>query len=368
MKRLLIISAVLLLAFLNSMATNKISAAVPNISPKATITITLKLSAKNIIISETTAKSLTENQLKSLMDVVGGDLTDLQLDANTIKAANAGLEGRDYLDIPVTWTTKHEKAQAHLVLVADEAVISSDRQKAVNAYPVTLGQDIANEIGASSDQEKLDFYTRAKAYHADGTVSSAALANANDYFSTLKNAASNDVVPITYNFSAADKTLSKSVDVTIFSGSLNFTSAPSIMSFGQLKVKPTSLRAFPSYDQDVVVTDTRLASKNTGWAMFVKENHPLVEVDESGAALAGGRSLVGALWFSADAVNKTMLSDHNILVQSEPTDTKGGTFNLSQNWNATTQKGIYLDVPVPQQYAAKYQGGLTWTLSDVPSN
>ncbi|HAP14486.1 MULTISPECIES: WxL domain-containing protein [Lactococcus] len=368
MKRLFIINVVLSLALLNSITTNKISAAVPHISQKATITITLKLSAQNIIISETTAKSLTESQLKSLMNVAGENLAGLQLDANTIKTANAGLEGRDYLDIPVTWTTSYEKAQAHLVLVADEAVISSDRQKAVNAYPVTLGQDIANEIGASRNQEKLDFYTRAKAYQADGTVSPAVLANAGEYFSALKNAASNDVVPITYNFSAADKTLSKSVDVTIFSGSLNFTSAPSIMSFGQLKVKTSSLRAFPSYDQDVVVTDTREVSKNTGWTMFVKENHPLVEVDESGVALAGGRSLVGALWFSADGVNKTMLSANNTLVHSELAGTKGGTFNLSQNWNGTTQKGIYLEVPVTQQYAAKYQGGLTWTLSDVPSN
>ena len=109
MKRLFIINVVLSLALLNSITTNKISAAVPNISQKATITITLKLSAQNIIISETTAKSLTESQLKSLMNVAGENLAGLQLDANTIKTANTGLEGRDYLDIPVTWTTSHER-------------------------------------------------------------------------------------------------------------------------------------------------------------------------------------------------------------------------------------------------------------------
>ena len=368
MKRFFIMGAVLSVALPSMFAVNRVSAAVPVIAPKATIAITQKLTAGNIILSESMAKTLTESQLQSLMEVKGQDLTGLKLDGNTLATANAGLNGKDYIDIPVTWSTTNETAQAHLVVVSDDAIISSDRQKAINAYPVTLGQDIANTIGANSDQTTLDYYTQAKAYHSDGTVSSAALEDSAAYFMALKNAQSNDNIDVTYNFSSSDKSISKTVAISIFTGSLNFTSAPSTMDFGQLKVKNSHVVDFPAYDQDLVVTDTRQSNKNTGWTMFVKESQSLVQVDATGTPINGGRSLAGSLFFSPDGSNHTVLSSSNAQVQSQPSGTNGGTFNLSQNWGSTTKKGLYLDVPVTQQYAAKYQGELTWTLSDVPGN
>ena len=368
MKRFFIMGAVLSVALPSMLAVNKVSAAVPVIAPKATITITQKLTAGNIILSESMAKTLTESQLQSFMEVKGQDLSGLKLDGNTLATANAGLKGKDYIDIPVTWSTTNETAQAHLVVVSDDAVISSDRQRAINAYPVTLGQDIANTIGANSDQPTLDYYTQAKAYHSDGTVSSAALEDSAAYFTALKNAQSNDIIDVTYNFSSSDKSISKTVAISIFTGSLNFTSAPSTMDFGQLKVKNSNVVDFPAYTQDLVVTDTRQSSKNTGWTMCVKETQPLVEVDATGTPITGGHSLAGTLFFSADGTNNTALSASNAQVESQPSGTNGGTFNLSQNWGSTTKKGLYLDVPVTQQYAAKYKGELTWTLSDVPGN
>ncbi len=368
MKRLFIMGAVLSVTLPSMLAVNKASAAVPVITPKATITITQKLTAGNIILSESVAKALTESQLQTLMEVKGQDLSGLKLDENTLATANAGLSGKDYIDIPVTWSTTNEKAQAHLVVVSDDAIISSDHQRAINAYPVTLGQDIAHLIGSTSDQAKLDYYTQAKAYHSDGTVSSAALEDGTAYFTALKNAQSNDKIDVTYNFSSSDKSIPKTVVVTIFTGSLNFTSAPSTMDFGQLKVKNSNVVDFPDYNQDLVVTDTRQSSQNTGWTMFVKETQPLVEVDATNTPITGGHSLSGTLFFSADGMNSTMLSASNVLVQSQSSGTNGGTFNLSQNWGSVTKKGLYLDVPVTQQYTAKYKGELTWTLSDVPGN
>ncbi|QPS72037.1 WxL domain-containing protein [Lactococcus garvieae] len=368
MKRFFIMCAVLSIALPSVVGTYKVSAAVPVIAPKATITITEKLAAKNIIISESVAKDLTKSQLQSLMEVHAADLSGLQLDGNTLNTANDGLKGKDFLDIPVTWTTTNETVNVHLVVVADEAVISPDAQKAVNAYAVTMGKEEANAIGLNSDQASLDIYTRAKTYKSDGTTSKAALDDATSYFNALKNAESNDVINITYNFSESDKTVSKNVAVTVFSGSLNFTSAPATMDFGQLKVKPSSIIDFPNYNQDVIVTDTRQSSTNTGWTMFVKENTPLVEIDNSGTVVSGGHSLAGALWFSNDGVTKTMLSTNNAIVQSQASGTNGGIFNISQNWNETSKKGIHLEVPVTQQYVAKYHGEVTWTLSDVPGN
>lgn len=368
MRRLFIRSVTLLFVLSSITIAHKVFADPPVVTPKATITITLKLAAKNMIISESVAKDLTEQQLQSLMAVVGSDLVGLELDKNTVQTANAGLKGKNHMDIPVTWSTPNETVEAHLIVVADEAVISSDGQKAVNAYPVTIGKADAHLIGENSDQASLDFYTQAQAYHSDGTVRSAFLKNSTAAFSALKTAKANNIIQLIYSFSDSDKELFKTVDVKISSGSLNFTSAPKVMDFGQLKVRPSNLIAFPSYQQDVVVTDTRPSSVNTGWTMFVKETQALVEVNAAVFPFTRNRSLAGSLWFNRDGENKTMLSPYNATVESQSDGTNGGEYNISQKWGEKVQKGIYLDIPVTQQYTAKYQGRLTWSLSDIPEN
>ncbi|MGL4333563.1 MAG: hypothetical protein ACRCSC_00690 [Lactococcus garvieae] len=57
MKRFFIMGAVLSVALPSMLAVNRVSAAVPVIAPKATITITQKLTAGNIILSESMAKN-----------------------------------------------------------------------------------------------------------------------------------------------------------------------------------------------------------------------------------------------------------------------------------------------------------------------
>ena len=45
-----------------------------------------------------------------------------------------------------------------------------------------------------------------------------------------------------------------------------------------------------------------------------------------------------------------------------------GTFKLNQNWNSTSGEGIQLNIPVDHQEKGTYEGQLTWSLNNVPSN
>jgi hypothetical protein len=82
--------------------------------------------------------------------------------------------------------------------------------------------------------------------------------------------------------------------------------------------------------------------------------------------LTNNNNLASYLFFKDSTGSKVITSDAlQIYANTSPTT---GTFKLNQNWNSTSGEGIQLNIPVDHQEKGTYEGQLTWSLNNVPSN
>lgn len=127
-----------------------------------------------------------------------------------------------------------------------------------------------------------------------------------------------------------------------------------------MDVSPKSLIAWPqSTSSDVVVSDTRTGSGLKPWYVTVAQTQDL-------QGITNGNNLSPYLIFN-NGVGNDQVSSAALQIYSNTNPTTG-TFTLNSTWNATTEKGIHLNIPVQIQEKGTYQGTLTWSLSDAPTN
>jgi hypothetical protein len=326
----------------------------------ATTANATSITANNIIISETVAKSLTLTQLETLVAVKGtGVSSDISINPTVLTQANAGLGGKSYLDIPVTWTLQGSTFASHLVVVPDTAKIATDAQTALEAYDANMSTVQANAIHTQADLD--NGYTHALGINSNGTTTVATLANSSTLLPALATVNSTQFYTANYIYG----TLAITANLNITAGSLQFVSAPTMADFG---TKAVSSKTTNIYGQmgatPLSVNDSR--PNSLGWSMTVAETSPLTQVDGTGNPVAGGMVLKGDM-FMNNGTSATSITSASVLVASSTTGTNG-VYNISQNWGATSKTGISLNVPVQQQKVGNYQGTLTWTLNNVPSN
>ncbi|MFC4652286.1 beta strand repeat-containing protein [Lactococcus nasutitermitis] len=330
---------------------------------------TQSLNTNNIIISNSTAQSLTQTQLEQLVKMTGvGVLSDVTLPSDVLTEANAGLSsGQQELTIPITWTNGSATSSSTLVIVPDHAMIASDGQTALDAYDATLTGDEANAITSDENSNTPDegatppvfangvnYYTNPMAVDAAGNVTTPTLTNASTLIPTLQTMTDSGTQTANYSYGS----LSMNVTLTVNVGYLDFTQAPTNADFGTLNVSAQTVVAYPTYDKNLVVTDSRTGSQASPWQLTVAQSSPLVS--------GNGTSLANYLMFS-DGTNSTVLSSAETIVHDE-TSNQVGTYTINQNWGNSSKEGVYLDVPVSAQRAGSYQGQLTWTLSETPGN
>lgn len=214
------------------------------------------------------------------------------------------------------------------------------------AVPTTVSSSGLTGSVISDPSSKFNLpagYSVANVKAPDGntyTTVAAALAK-NSYYTT----SNNFVITLTYK------------------GALEFTSAPSALDFGENQVSNKTQNLYAKADLPVVVTDTRAADLSN-WQMTVRQISPLQEVDDDGSVKSDGVSFDGYLSYN-DGQNANVLTSDATLIHSE-NSTTAGTFNLSQNWSASSNQGIFLEAPVQMQKVGNYEGSIMWTLSIVP--
>lgn len=346
--------------------------------------------ARNSIVNNTKATSLTVAQLEGILGVSGtGIVSDLKLSSPTLSTINSGIanaNGGTYNSLPVKFTMDSATANANLVIVPDHATISADGQNALDVYDATLTGDEAHAITTDvnsitpNESAKPPVYANGVNYYtgfgnagnvplaitADGTVSTPTLSNKAALIAALQAIADSGTLTANYTFNG----LTMNAVLTINVGYLEFTSAPANIDWGKLSVSPKELTAYPTYSGDasgatgtgqIIVTDTRTGSQATPWTLVVAASAPFAQNDGK-----GNNSLASYLMLNNGA-SKVNLTSANTLVHSETSKTPG-VYNLNQNWGSASGQGIYLDVPVNGQHIGSYQGQLTWTLSSVPGN
>jgi hypothetical protein len=135
-------------------------------------------------------------------------------------------------------------------------------------------------------------------------------------------------------------------------GILSLTSVPNSLDFGTLTYNATTKRIDnPSYDEQLVVTDTRADAKN-GWRMTASLTSPMQN--------SNGQVLVNALRFVNDG-KEVILNQASQVVY---TNTKGisGSYIVSDNWGTTAHTdGIKLQINSSDKvYTGDYVGIITW--------
>lgn len=340
---------------------------------------TTSLSSGNYILpntgSGTNASNLTDAQLQKILNLKGvGVLSDLSVSNGTLSQINTAGQtvtsptsaatngsGKSYAQIPMTWTLGSSTSQSNVVVVPQSAVIATDNQSAVNAFDAGMTGDDAHAL---VDQSSLDNnWTYALGFKADGTVASPTITTPANLISTLQTITSSssildangNISPVTYSYQG----VTKNVTLNISFGSISLTT-PTNYNFGSLDVSPKSLVAWPQgSSSDVVVSDTRTGSGLKPWYVTVAQTQDL-------QGITNGNNLAPYLIFN-NGTGNVQVSSAALQIYSNTNPTTG-TFTLNSTWNATTGKGIHLNIPVQSQEKGTYQGTLTWALSDVPTN
>ncbi|GAX48040.1 beta strand repeat-containing protein [Pseudolactococcus reticulitermitis] len=332
------------------------------------------LSAGNYILPTTDAASLDLTQLQQIADLKGtGVMSDISVTNGIVSAINnAGTtvqnpisvasNGADksYAQLPMTWTLGTSTAKTNLVVVPQAAVISADHQTAVNAYDAGMTGDDAHAL---VDQADFDAnWTYALGFKADGTVAAPNISAPVNLISTLQTIVAGDplidvndnIDPVTYTYNG----VSKDITLNISFGFIDMAT-PTAYDFGTLDVSPKPLLAWAQTpSSDVTVTDTRTGSGLKPWQVTVKQS-----IDLQG--ISNGNNLSPYLLFKEGGSSQQITSAAlQIFANTAPTT---GSFNLNQNWNASTGQGIQLNIPVQSQIKGVYQGELTWTLNNVPT-
>ncbi|MDT2856861.1 beta strand repeat-containing protein [Lactococcus lactis] len=340
---------------------------------------TTSLSAGNYILpnkgSAINASSLTQAQLQKIVGLKGvGVMTDITTSGaplssinnagNTIQdptTSDTNVKDKSYAEIPVSWTLGKSSTNSNIVVVPQVAVISSDGQTALNVYDASMTSDDAHDL---KDQKDLDGnWTYALAFKADGTIEEPVISSPSNLVTTLQTIQANNPIidgdgnirPVTYTYNG----LSKDITLNLTFGSISL-STPNSYDFGTLDVSPKPLISWAtSPASDVVVTDTRTGSALKPWYVSVAQTQDL-------KGLTNNNNLTSYLFFKDSTGSKVITSDAlQIYANTSPTT---GTFKLNQNWNSTSGEGIQLNIPVDHQEKGTYEGELTWSLNNVPSN
>lgn len=340
---------------------------------------TTSLSAGNYILpnkgSAINASSLTQAQLQKIVGLKGvGVMTDITTSGDPLSSINnagntiqdpttsdTNVKDKSYAEIPVSWTLGKSSTNSNIVVVPQAAVISSDSQTALNVYDASMTSDDAHDL---KDQKDLDGnWTYALAFKADGTIEEPVISSPSNLVTTLQTIQANNPIidgdgnirPVTYTYNG----LSKDITLNLTFGSISL-STPNSYDFGTLDVSPKPLISWAtSPASDVVVTDTRTGSALKPWYVSVAQTQDL-------KGLTNNNNLASYLFFKDSTGSKVITSDAlQIYANTSPTT---GTFKLNQNWNSTSGEGIQLNIPVDHQEKGTYEGQLTWSLNNVPSN
>lgn len=340
---------------------------------------TTSLSAGNYILpnkgSAINASSLTQAQLQKIVGLKGvGVMTDITMSGDPLSSINnagntiqdpttsdTNVKDKSYAEIPVSWTLGKSSTNSNIVVVPQAAVISSDSQTALNVYDASMTSDDAHDL---KDQKDLDGnWTYALAFKADGTIEEPVISSPSNLVTTLQTIQANNPIidgdgnirPVTYTYNG----LSKDITLNLTFGSISL-STPNSYDFGTLDVSPKPLISWAtSPASDVVVTDTRTGSALKPWYVSVAQTQDL-------KGLTNNNNLASYLFFKDSTGSKVITSDAlQIYANTSPTT---GTFKLNQNWNSTSGEGIQLNIPVDHQEKGTYEGELTWSLNNVPSN
>lgn len=340
---------------------------------------TTSLSAGNYILpnkgSAINASSLTQAQLQKIVGLKGvGVMTDITMSGDPLSSINnagntiqdpttsdTNVKDKSYAEIPVSWTLGKSSTNSNIVVVPQAAVISSDSQTALNVYDASMTSDDAHDL---KDQKDLDGnWTYALAFKADGTIEEPVISSPSNLVTTLQTIQANNPIidgdgnirPVTYTYNG----LSKDITLNLTFGSISL-STPNSYDFGTLDVSPKPLISWAtSPASDVVVTDTRTGSALKPWYVSVAQTQDL-------KGLTNNNNLASYLFFKDSTGSKVITSDAlQIYANTSPTT---GTFKLNQNWNSTSGEGIQLNIPVDHQEKGTYEGQLTWSLNNVPSN
>lgn len=340
---------------------------------------TTSLSAGNYILpnkgSAINASSLTQAQLQKIVGLKGvGVMTDITMSGDPLSSINnagntiqdpttsdTNVKDKSYAEIPVSWTLGKSSTNSNIVVVPQAAVISSDSQTALNVYDASMTSDDAHDL---KDQKDLyGNWTYALAFKADGTIEEPVISSPSNLVTTLQTIQANNPIidgdgnirPVTYTYNG----LSKDITLNLTFGSISL-STPNSYDFGTLDVSPKPLISWAtSPASDVVVTDTRTGSALKPWYVSVAQTQDL-------KGLTNNNNLASYLFFKDSTGSKVITSDAlQIYANTSPTT---GTFKLNQNWNSTSGEGIQLNIPVDHQEKGTYEGQLTWSLNNVPSN
>ncbi|AYG00363.1 beta strand repeat-containing protein [Lactococcus allomyrinae] len=340
---------------------------------------TTSLSAGNYILpntsSETNASSLTQAQLQQIVGLKGvGVMSDITVSAGTLSSINTAgtsiqdptssetnAQGQSYAEVPMTWTLGSSTAKSNIVVVPQAAVISSDHQTAVNAYDTSMTGDDAHALKNQADLDGN--WTYALGFKADGTIEDPTISTPVDLVGTLQTITADhpiidengNIDPVTYTYNG----VSKEITINLSFGSISLTT-PTMYDFGTLNVSPKPLVAWAqSPSSDVTVTDTRTGTGLKPWAVTVAQTQDLQGV-------TNGNNLAPYLIFK-DGTGSQQITSAAMQIYANTAPTTG-TFNLNQNWNSGTGQGIQLNIPVQSQEKGTYEGQLTWSLNDVPTN
>lgn len=343
---------------------------------------TTSLSAGNYILpnkgSAINASSLTQAQLQKIVGLKGvGVMTDITMSGDPLSSINnagntiqdpttsdTNVKDKSYAEIPVSWTLGKSSTNSNIVVVPQAAVISSDSQTALNVYDTGMTNGEANNL---KNQKDLDSnWTYALAFKADGTIEEPVISSPSNLVTTLQTITSDNPVvdgngnigPVTYTYNG----LSKNIKINIFFGGVTL-STPTAYDFGTLEVSPKPLISWADsnekHNNDIIVTDTRTGLGLKPWTVSAAQTQDL-------KGLTNNNNLASYLFLKDSTGSKVITSDAlQIYANTSPTT---GTFKLNQNWNSTSGEGIQLNIPVDHQEKGTYEGELTWSLNNVPSN
>ncbi|MBO0423746.1 pectate lyase-like adhesive domain-containing protein [Enterococcus plantarum] len=135
-------------------------------------------------------------------------------------------------------------------------------------------------------------------------------------------------------------------------GVLSLTSVPNALDFGTLTYDARTKRVEdPSFDEQLVVTDTRADAKN-GWRMTASLSTPMRNSE--------GQELVNALRYMNQGKETILSQDAQVIY----TNTKGtaGSYAISDGWGKTSDTdGIKLQINSSDTvYTGDYVGVITW--------
>ena len=318
-----------------------------------------EVQARNVIITEQEAQSLTKEQAVTYLEASGRPFFKDTLTEEVLAAIQEPLETAVYRKQAITFSVgENDQNQAettvNLVVVKNESVISADRQFAVYAKDVRL---TLPEATALTDEAALADYTQATTIFADNRANIPPTVDP-QAFAAIQQATEDELlknVSTAYHYEAGSQRAEKVVNVAV-AGELILSSVPTDFDFGQQKVATETQDYWPTITGELAVKDTR-GSERSPWRLTVKEQQPLTD---------GTDQLTDVFRFVANGQEQMITSGEMIIEETELTE--NGTYVVNQHWGESQNEGIKLTVPVEQQKVGDYQGTLSWQLVSAPGN